>query len=71
MAYQRVCPTACGTRINPSRFRICSISYAEAIRISVSIFTPNAFSIRSDLSTDSPALPFSKFDRWWPPRGRA
>jgi len=64
MARQRVCPKASGARINPSRFHVCAISYAEAIRISVSIFTPNAFSIRSDLSPDSPALPFSMLDRW-------
>ena len=50
------------TRIRPSRFRVCAISYAEAIRINVSIFTPNAFSIRSAISPDSPALPFSKLD---------
>jgi len=60
MPRQSVCPTASGTRIIPSRFRVCAISCAEAIRISVSIFTPNAFSIRSAISPDSPALPFSK-----------
>jgi len=32
---------------HPSRFRVCAISYAAPIRIIVSIFTPNAFSIRS------------------------
>jgi len=59
MARQRVSPTASGTRINPSRFPIRAISSAAPIHISVSISTPNAFSIRSDLSPDSPAFPFS------------
>ena len=50
------------TRISFSRLRVAAISYADCIRISVSILTPNAFSIRSAMSPDSPAFPFSKLD---------
>jgi len=50
------------TRISPSRFRVCAISYADCIRISVSIFTPNAFSIRSAISPESPALQLSRLE---------
>jgi hypothetical protein len=32
------------------------------MRISVSIFTPKAFSMRSDLSPERTVLPFSKLD---------
>src|SRR5450759_2228361 len=32
------------------------------MRISVSIFTPNAFSMRNAMSPDRSALPFSRFD---------
>jgi hypothetical protein len=32
------------------------------MRISVSIFKPNAFSMRSAMSPESPALPFNKLD---------
>ena len=39
------------------------MSKADCIRISVSILTPNAFSMRSAFSPGKPALPFGKFDR--------
>src|SRR5580658_10073489 len=51
------------TRISFSRLRVWAISYADCIRIRVSIFTPNAFSIRKAISPDRPALLLSRLDR--------
>ena len=39
------------------------MSYADCIRISVSIFTPKAFSMRSAISPERSALPLSRLDR--------
>jgi hypothetical protein len=45
-----------------SRLRICTMSQADGILMSVSIFTPKAFSIRSAMSPDRSALPLSELD---------
>src|SRR5580658_8804091 len=39
------------------------MSYADCIRISVSILTPNAFSMRSAMSPERSALPLSRLAR--------
>jgi hypothetical protein len=39
------------------------MSYADCIRMSVSILTPKAFSIRNAISAERAALPFSRFDK--------
>src|SRR5258708_2904616 len=38
------------------------MSYADCIRIRVSIFTPNAFSMRSAISPERLAFPFNKLE---------
>src|SRR5271166_3361021 len=50
------------TRIFFSRLRVCVMSQEACIRMRVSIFTPNAFSIRKAMSPDRSALPFNKLD---------
>src|ERR1700691_1554228 len=45
-----------------SRSRVLAMSYADCMRMSVSIFTPKAFSMRSAMSPERDALPFSRLD---------
>src|ERR1700733_8630537 len=51
------------TRICFSRLRVWAMSYEPCIRISVSIFTPKAFSMRSAISPERSELPFNRLDR--------
>jgi len=48
------------TRISFSRSRVCAISQADRIRISVSIFTPNAFPMHSAISRNGTVPPLIK-----------
>jgi hypothetical protein len=48
------------TPINSSRFRVCAISYADCIRIRVYLFTPSAFSIRSEGYTQEQVIAYAK-----------